>query len=85
MGTVFLVDWRYFAELAEEDMPNKSSSFGVRIWAHVNKNKRISIKIAARSVGLISTVETGSGIRRHENLYGKLRKILNDAGKWPTK
>jgi len=60
----------------------KSVTLRLNIWA----NPRTGMIHLATSdeKGMISTVSAGASSKRyHPNLFGKLRRILKSAGKWP--
>lgn len=60
---------------------SKTVSFRVNVWA---KRSTRMIHIAASRPDVHSTVSNDPKSKRyHPNLFGKLRRVLTDAGRWP--
>jgi len=60
----------------------RTVSFRLNVWANERTRR---IHVASPEAGVISTVSNAPTSKRyHPNLFGKLRRVLVNAGKWPV-
>jgi hypothetical protein len=63
---------------------DSSVLLSLRVWAHrKHPGDPITIKIASKHPDFISTVRDISGKRCHKHLFSKLKKVMEQEGKWP--